>query len=464
MTSGSPDLPASNSNDTLPRDATRRPNIAYDDPQGGDDAEKTTRRDDPVAIPRGWKERSKYWTWNCYTVNMGTGAVSILIGGIPFKMMGFSQRILGTIFYILNIHLFIINTSGVISRFIFHRATFLESFHDHNDGTYIPCFALAIAGLFVGSVDFALPHVGFWFTRTLYVIWIFYIALNLLVAMTLENTLRGKRRSLETITPADCLFVLSFMIAGTLGSALAPRLPSEEAGYVIIVSYMIQGLGFMISLLKLSVWQARSMLLPSPDPSSLPGYIIAVGPPGFTAFAFLRLADTSRTAFPASGILSGSAGDMFVAINVWFALILIGMGLYIFLSTLSIWIGGSIMRGKLQWSMAWWSFTFPLVGIFMAFAELGKLLPSKTCDSVQVFGCFFVSIAWTVDIVMTFYSVFISKTVCMPKAVESPCPREGLDGLDGWAAKRPERDAEEGRVRQRSSGDRKEWARNSIDA
>ncbi|WWD20932.1 hypothetical protein CI109_105410 [Kwoniella shandongensis] len=423
-------------------------------------------RDAEVTKPRGWKERSEYWTWNCYTVNMGTGAVSILIGGIPFEMLGASQRIMGTIFYLLNIVLFVFNTSGVLSRLIFHPRAFFESFYDHTDGIYVPCFALAIAGLFVGSVNYAAPYVGFWFTRTLYVIWIFYIILNISVAMILENTMRGRRQSLETITPADSLLVLSTMIAGTLGSALAPKLPLEQAGYVICVSYMLQGMGFWISILKLSLWQSRTMLLPNPEPSSLPGYMIAVGPPGFTAFAFLHLADTAKTAFPASGILSEGAGEMFVVINVWFALMLIGMGLYIYLSTLAVWIGGMVVRREVKWSMGWWSFTFPLVGIFMAFAQLGKLIPSKTCSAVQVFGCFFVSIFWCINITMTVYSVFIARTVGMPKPPQPNFAAEAHQPIDGYHQGSRSRVEGDSQIRQRSGAGAagKEWARNSIDA
>lgn len=74
------------------------------------------------------------------------------------------------------------------------------------------------------------------------------------------------------------------MLSGTIGSALANKLPLQEAGYVIIISYWLQGMGMMLSLLKCSVWMARNMLRVNPPPSSLPGYLIAVGPPGFTAF------------------------------------------------------------------------------------------------------------------------------------------------------------------------------------
>jgi tellurite resistance protein TehA-like permease len=84
---------------------------------------------------------------SCFTVNMGTGGVAILIGGCPFSFTG--QRELGTIFFMIDLVIFLINVAGVSSRAIYHTRVFKNSFYDHDDGIYVPCFALAFATLFV---------------------------------------------------------------------------------------------------------------------------------------------------------------------------------------------------------------------------------------------------------------------------------------------------------------------------
>ncbi len=116
------------------------------------------------------------------------------------------------------------------------------------------------------------------------------------------------------------------MLAGTLGSGLVTHLPLHEQGYVIIFSYMAQSMGMFISLLKLSVWMARNMSYPNPGTVSLPGYLMAVGPPGFTAFAYLNLGQAAVEAFPASGLFGGAAdaGTAFLYISTFFALVFWG--------------------------------------------------------------------------------------------------------------------------------------------
>ncbi|OXC58360.1 hypothetical protein C358_06228 [Cryptococcus neoformans MW-RSA852] len=248
------------------------------------------------------------------------------------------------------------------------------------------------------------------------------------------------------------------MLSGTIGGALATKLPLHEAGHIIIISYWLQGMGMMLSILKCSVWMARNMLRVNPAPSSLPGYLIAVGPPGFTAFAFLNLGNLAVDAFPASNILTSSnGGQIFQVVSVWYSLILLGPGLYILLSTLTIWIFGQALDRQVEWSMGWWSFTFPLTGFFMAMAQLGAQLPSKTFKVIQVVGCLAVAVAWLINFTMTLYSIFISRTLGMPKL-----PKKDED--EGY--EKDDRAAQPGPTQWgiRQSDGKAAWASTSIDA
>lgn len=59
------------------------------------------------------------------------------------------------------------------------------------------------------------------------------------------------------------------------------------------------------------------------DSRAVPVHVLQVGPPGFTAFAFLNLGDAAVGAFPASDILGGAeAGRVFLYVSVWFSFML----------------------------------------------------------------------------------------------------------------------------------------------
>ncbi|KAL8281295.1 hypothetical protein RQP46_006329 [Phenoliferia psychrophenolica] len=328
---------------------------------------------------------------------MGTGGVAILIGGCPFPFRG--QRELGTIWLILDFVLLIINLAGISTRAYCHPEVFKRAVRSHEDGLYLPCVNLAFATLFVGVIDYGLPYVGFWLTRVWQVLWFVYLFAALAVGLLMETTLRGRLRSLSTITPADTLPILPFMLGGTLGAALAKRLPDDEAAYVIIVSYCCQGMGWWLSILK------------------------------YTAFAFISLGSQARTAFPAANILGGAeAGRVFFYVSVWFGLLLWGTCWWLILSPIYLFTVGCVKERKVAWSMGWWSFTFPLVGFWSAAGQLGEHLPSTTFKSIQVAGIFITLFFWLVNSIMMARGIWRGELLVATDPLEVPIVVTNKDG------------------------------------
>lgn len=60
---------------------------------------KHVAQQDPPT-PRGWVQRSEFFTWNFFTANMGTGAIAILVNSAPaFR----GQREIGTIWFFFDL-------------------------------------------------------------------------------------------------------------------------------------------------------------------------------------------------------------------------------------------------------------------------------------------------------------------------------------------------------------------------
>lgn len=66
---------------------------------------------------------------------------------------------------------------------------------------------MALTTLSSGTLDYGAPYVGRWLITTLQAVWFVYVAMGLLIAMTMEYTVRGSLRPLAAISPADCLLV-----------------------------------------------------------------------------------------------------------------------------------------------------------------------------------------------------------------------------------------------------------------
>ena len=82
------------------------------------------------------------------------------------------------------------------------------------------------------------------------------------------------------------------------------------------------------------------------------------------------------------------------------------MAWWLLFSPIFLWARGVLYDRKIEWSMGYWSWTFPLTGFFMAAAQFDAVLGSKTFASIQVLGIFVVGIAWLINTVMMYYSVW----------------------------------------------------------
>lgn len=114
----------------------------------------------------------------------------------------------------------------------------------------------------------------------------------------------------------------------------------------------------------------RSILLPTPPPESIFQFLMAVGPPGYTALAFMYLARTARSAFPAAGLLDEEGARIFQVVSIWYSLPLFGLALYLWITPLVLYMIGTIKIRRFQWTMAFWSLTFP--------SESAEVIPEES--------------------------------------------------------------------------------------
>jgi tellurite resistance protein TehA-like permease len=84
------------------------------------------------------------------------------------------------------------------------------------------------------------------------------------------------------MTPVWIFPAYPLLIVGPFASKLSQKLPPENALPVIIGGFMLQGIGFMVSLMIYSAYLYRLMTQKLPKEGLRPGMFISVGPSGFT--------------------------------------------------------------------------------------------------------------------------------------------------------------------------------------
>lgn len=167
-------------------------------------------------------------------------------------------------------------------------------------------------------------------------------------------------------------------LVGGLISSYSAGISDRLAVPVIIVSYILLGVGLFVALLVFAACTIRFIDSGLPPPIQYPTLFLLVGPVGQAAGAALSLGTASRMHFGGYGkgtLLQQMGGSTFSSIGVWVALLLLGLAVFFTLFALSAMIEGAINRQH-TYSMFWWGTIFPVATVNTAWILLSTSLDS----------------------------------------------------------------------------------------
>lgn len=204
------------------------------------------------------------------------------------------------------------------------------------------------------------------------------------------------------MTPVWIFPAYPLLIIGPHAGNLAPKVSDPNKALCIILSgYVIQGIGFLVSLMIYSAFIYRLMTQKLPKESLRPGMFISVGPSGFTIAGIVNMGQQLPRVVskdfmgPGMGELAGNVGR--ICAN-WMGLWLWGLALWFFLISVGAHLSCAT-RGKMDFAMTWYSFIFPNTALTTATFAIAKALNGNR--TIQYAGC-----AMTIGLILTWFFVF----------------------------------------------------------
>ncbi|KAF1989797.1 hypothetical protein K402DRAFT_326299 [Aulographum hederae CBS 113979] len=317
------------------------------------------------------KERLQQITWAWFTWTMSTGGISLVLANTPHRFTGLTT--IGKVFFLLDLVIYILLIAGISVRFITKPKSFKKSLSHPTESLFFPTFWISMSTLITLTQTYGGPSCGFWLVRTTEVLFWLYSALTILLAVFLYWVLfYNSHLTTQSMTPAWNLPAFPIMLSGTVASALAPWNPPANRLPMLIGGVLFQGLGWMVSLMMYPLFISRLMAYGLPAPGMRPGMFIAVGPPAFTSLALIGMAN----AIP--------EGYAYFAVNPDAASILRTLALFlsIFIWGVSFWFFcvaavSCLIAVPFEFSLTWWAFIFPNVGLTVAAIKIGEELQSE---------------------------------------------------------------------------------------
>ena len=187
--------------------------------------------------------------------------------------------------------------------------------------------------------------------------------------------------------------------------------------FILVAGLSYQGLGFFVALMMYGIYFGRLLTSGLPIDMSRPAMFIAVGPPSFTALAFIGMAQdvTATQIFSVYTNLNGIINqDIIPDILQLFALLMA-----IFLWTLAFWFFAIAFVASMEavtrndFHLNWYAYVFPNVGFTIATIKIGERLDSNGIKGVGTGMAAVLFFLWIV-IVLCHIKAIVNRKICWP--------------------------------------------------
>ncbi|KAI0798201.1 voltage-dependent anion channel [Abortiporus biennis] len=366
------------------------------------------------------------WSWQAFPIGMGTGAVYVTLSGV--KNHSSALTTFETIFYFINISLFLLNSTTLLVQAILYPRQAWRLIQDPVKGIFVPLIVLSFATIIIGTINYAVPtgHITPGFIYAMF--WV-YVIFALLVCFPMLMIWFNKPHDLTTFTPAWAFLVFPMMLVGVVSFNVLKVLPPDEnrAIGVLLVGYVFQGIGFFMTFFYICIYIIRIMTTGFLDGHQANGAFVACGPPGFTALALINLGKRAQEILPAHGLVSAQAGEIWYASSVMAGLLLFGLAVFFFLfGALPYWFK---LHKHLHEILGCWALTFPNVGWIATIRVLGDIFNLDGFFAWHLVMTIIMIIVWFVLIILTglaFWKgkIFLAKDEDVLKDIIPSSPKE----------------------------------------
>ncbi|KAK6209276.1 hypothetical protein LQW54_006380 [Pestalotiopsis sp. IQ-011] len=319
------------------------------------------------------KERVSHFTWAWFECTMSTGAVATLLGQQPYTFRGLQT--IGTVFFILDLALFVLFTCLIAARFIMHPSALRLSLHHPHESFYFGTFWISLALILYGTQEYGVPAAGPWLVRALEVLFWCEAAGALLVVIFQYHIIFDEEElPVQEAMPTWLLPAYPFLVLGPLAAVLETSQPLPSATSVFIGGLVFAGLGWSVAFIMYTVYFTRLINSKLPTESKRPGMFVAVGPAGYTSNTLAALGMQAPKVIPPDLLgLSVPTGELWKAAAVPAAMFVWLVGFW-FLALAAV----SCLRGarRMHFTLSWWAFVFPNAGLTLGAVMIGNAIDS----------------------------------------------------------------------------------------
>ncbi|KAH7089115.1 voltage-dependent anion channel [Paraphoma chrysanthemicola] len=366
---------------------------------------------------------------------MSTGALAVVLGNTPNTFSGLTT--IGTIFYILDIVLFLLFTGLMIARFVLVPRKLTASLHHPVEGLFHGTFWVSLALILNGAYVYGNDKTGPWLTKALEICFWIYCAASFSVSIAQYSMFfRLERLTVTDAVPAWIFPIYPLLVVGTLAGTILPSQPESASWKIFIGGVLFQGLAWLVSFLMYGIYMQRLMTSSLPSSNVRPGMYVSVGPAGYTAAGMFSLAAQAPRLIPPNYWTDTAVpdGEIVRIIGIMAGLFIVMFAYwFFFITTVAILAGIK----KMSFSLNWWAFIFPNAGLTLATIQAGSALKSEGINGVASALTILLVIMWLITAAFCIRALYLGDVMWPGKDEDKSMERLAW----GWRGNKDNRHA-----------------------
>ena len=378
---------------------------------------------------KGWRRVVLNFTPSWFSVNMGTGIVSILLHNLPYNARWLYW--ISVVIFALNVLLFLLFLTISVLRYTLFRGVWSAMIRHPVQSLFLGTFPMGLATIVNMIALVCVPVWGPRFATLAWALWWIDVACSIGTNFYLPFIIMHKHEvsalcqpqivpianfdadqaKLSTMTAAWLLPIVATIVAAASGGIVASVLPSERALITIVTSYVLWGCGVPLAMFTMVIYFQRLTIYHLPPREVIVSVFLPLGPLGQGAFGIMQLGKEALRISAEIDFIPDAviAGRIFYANGVLIAFVLWGFGLvWLFFAV------ASISRSRFPFNIGWWGFVFPLGVYASATTQFAKELPSGFFKVLGTIFSLIVTLLWVVVGVGTAYRAVTGNLIFAP--------------------------------------------------
>jgi C4-dicarboxylate transporter/malic acid transport protein len=360
------------------------------------------KRKNPIEIIR-------HFTPSWFSVNMGTGIISILLYNFPFQFTGLHT--IAFVIFLINVVIFCLFFVMTVARYVFFPDVIQKMLKHSSQSLFLGTMPMGLTTITNFTIIALIDKVN-WGHDLAFVLWCIEFGMTVISCIVVPYYIFvHHNHQIESMNGTWLLPIVPAIVTSASGGLLAQHMHHDEHAFIVLItSYVMMGMGLLLALSITVIYVYRLAIHKLPPREVIISSFLPLGPLGQGSYGMIQLGIAAQTVFGDRyivGLGTVAQGTGFIS-----ALFLWGYGAwYLCVATFSV---GITVKQKIPFNLGWWGLIFPS-GVFTAATlSIGTILGSNFfLVLAAIFTCILV-IIWLAVITKTLIGAFTGEMFYAP--------------------------------------------------